>query len=106
MVSTRSRGLEGLVYTGKEGKLVRIRLKRFGSKNEPHWRIVVTDILSPRDGRFIEEIGHYKALGAKDMFDVKKDRLDYWVKNGAQMTETVKSLLKRAERKTRNAAKK
>ena len=86
--------------------MVRIRLKRFGSKNEPHWRIVVADITSPRDGRFIEEIGHYKALGANDVIDVKKERLEYWVKNGAQMSETVKSLLKRAERKTRQASKK
>ena len=85
--------------------MVRIRLKRFGSKNEPHWRIVVADIMSPRDGRFIEEIGHYKAFGAKDVIDLKKDRLDYWVKNGAQMTETVKSLLKRAERRTRQQKK-
>ncbi len=83
--------------------MVRIRLKRFGSKNEPHWRIVVSDILSPRDGRFIEEIGHYKALGADDVIDIKKERLDYWVKNGAQMTETVKSLLKRANRKAKAA---
>ena len=86
--------------------MVRIRLKRFGSKNEPHWRIVVADIMSPRDGRFIEEIGHYKALGKQDVVEVNKDRLDYWVKNGAQMTETVKSLIKRAEKKTRLAAKK
>ena len=81
--------------------MVRIRLKRFGSKNEPYWRIVVSDILSPRDGRFIEEIGHYKALGAKDVIEVKKERLDYWVKNGAQMTETVRSLLKRVNRRAK-----
>ncbi len=83
--------------------MVRIRLKRFGSKNEPHWRIVVADIMSPRDGRFIEEIGYYKALGKNDVVEVKKDRLDYWVKNGAQMTETVKSLVKRSERRARQA---
>lgn len=85
--------------------MVRIRLKRFGSKNEPHWRVVVADIMSPRDGRFIEEIGHYRSIGKNDMFDVKQDRLDYWVKNGAQMTETVKSLIKRAAKKARTAVK-
>lgn len=83
--------------------MVRIRLKRFGSKNEPHWRIVVADILSPRDGRFIEEIGYYKTLGKQDVIEVKRERLDYWVKNGAQMTETVKSLLKRANRRAKAA---
>ena len=85
--------------------MVRIRLKRFGSKNEPHWRVVVADIMSPRDGRFIEEIGHYRSIGKNDAFDVKQDRLDYWVKNGAQMTETVKSLVKRAAKKARTAVK-
>ena len=85
--------------------MVRIRLKRFGSKNEPHWRVVVADIMSPRDGRFIEEIGLYRAIGKNDMFEIQQDRLDYWVKNGAQMTETVKSLVKRAAKKARIAAK-
>jgi len=85
--------------------MVRIRLKRFGSKNEPHWRIVVADIVSPRDGRFIEEIGYYRSLGKNDVVELKQDRLDYWVKSGAQMTETVRSLVKRAAKKARQAAK-
>lgn len=85
--------------------MVRIRLKRFGSKNEPHWRVVVADIMSPRDGRFIEEIGFYRSIGKNDTFEVKQDRLDYWVKNGAQMTETVKTLVKRAAKKARTAVK-
>jgi len=85
--------------------MVRIRLKRFGSKNEPHWRVVVADIMSPRDGRFIEEIGYYRSLGKNDTFEIQQDRLDYWVKSGAQMTETVRSLVKRAAKKTRTAAK-
>lgn len=85
--------------------MVRIRLKRFGSKNEPHWRIVVADSVAPRDGRFIEEIGYYRSLGKNDVVEVKKERLDYWVKSGAQMSETVKSLVKRSESKARKAAK-
>ena len=85
--------------------MVRIRLKRFGAKNEPHWRIVVTDSKSPRDGRFIEEIGVYSALHADENIQFKAERLAYWVKNGAQMSETVRSLIKRAEKKAKAAAK-
>ena len=77
---------------------VRIRLKRFGTTNRRQWRIVVSDAKMPRDGRFIEEIGFYDPLPAKDKFEVKKDRLEYWVKQGAQVSVTLKSLLKRAKK--------
>jgi len=83
--------------------VVRIRLKRFGAKNEPHWRIVVTDSKSPRDGRFIEEIGVYSGLRATDIIQFKADRLAYWIKSGAQMSETVRSLIKRAEKRAKAA---
>ena len=78
---------------------VKIRMKRFGSKNRPQWRIVVSDAKSPRDGRFIEEIGYYDALPKEDIFVVKQDRLDYWVKQGAQMSVALKSLVRREKRK-------
>ena len=80
---------------------VKIRMKRFGSKNRPQWRIVVSDAKMPRDGRFIEEIGYYDALPKEDIFVVKQERLDYWVKQGAQMSVALKSLLRREKRKTK-----
>lgn len=80
---------------------VKIRMKRFGSKNRPQWRIVVSDARSPRDGRFIEEIGYYDALPKEDIFVVKQERLDYWVKQGAQVSVALKSLLRRAKKKTK-----
>lgn len=83
---------------------VRIRLKRFGAKNRPQWRIVVADSKSPRDGRFIEEIGYYNPLLAEEKIEVKQARLDYWVKSGAQVSVSLKSLLRRAKRKSKKAA--
>jgi small subunit ribosomal protein S16 len=80
---------------------VRIRLKRLGSLNRPHWRIVVSDVKMPRDGRFIEEIGFYDPLPQNEKITVKKERLDYWLKQGAKLTVSVKSLLKRAEKKSK-----
>ncbi|MCM8776597.1 MAG: 30S ribosomal protein S16 [Candidatus Omnitrophica bacterium] len=77
---------------------VRIRLKRFGAKNRLQWRIVVSDIKMPRDGRFIEEIGYYDPLPAQEKFRIKQDRFDYWVKNGARVSEALKSLLKRSRK--------
>ena len=78
---------------------VRIRLKRFGTKNRGQWRIVVSDAKMPRDGRFIEEIGYYDPIPAVEKFEVKKGRLDYWVKQGAQISVSLRSLLKRAARR-------
>ena len=83
---------------------VRIRLKRFGSLNRPQWRIVVSDARMPRDGRFIEEVGSYDPLPANEKIQVKKERLDYWLKQGAQLSASVKSLLKRTEKKAKKAA--
>ncbi len=80
---------------------VRIRMKRFGAKNRQQWRIVVSDAKMPRDGRFIEEIGYYDPLPREEKLEVKKERLDYWVKNGAQMSVAVRSLIKRSEKKKR-----
>jgi len=82
---------------------VRIRMKRCGSKNRPQWRIVVSDAKMPRDGRFIEEIGFYDALPKEDIFTVKQDRLDYWVKQGAQMSVALKSLVRREKKKKKKA---
>ena len=82
---------------------VKIRMKRFGTKDRASWRIVVSEAKMPRDGRFIEEIGYYDPLPKPEKFVVKTDRLDYWVKNGAQMSEAVKSLVKRQNKKAKKA---
>jgi small subunit ribosomal protein S16 len=74
---------------------VRIRMKRIGAKNAPYFRIVVTDSRSPRDGRFIEEIGTYQPRKKGDNVTVDLERAKYWVSKGAQPSDTVASFLKK-----------
>ena len=76
--------------------MVKIRLRRMGAKKAPFYRIVVADSRSPRDGRCIEEIGTYNPLTNPSTITVDAERAQYWVKNGAQPTDTVKALLKKA----------
>ena len=83
---------------------VRIRLKRIGAKNAPVYRIVVADSRSPRDGRFIEELGSYTPRGPKDTFILNYDRAKYWVSRGAQPSETVASFIKKAAKAATTAA--
>jgi small subunit ribosomal protein S16 len=75
---------------------VKIRMKRVGAKNSPYFRIVVADSRSPRDGKFIEEIGSYQPLKQGDNFILKLDRVQYWVSKGAQPSDTVASFIKKA----------
>lgn len=78
---------------------VKIRLKRTGSRKRPFYRIVVMDSRAPRDGRPIEEVGHYSpVLPTEQCVTVALDRIEYWRGQGAQMTETVRSLIKRVVR--------
>ncbi len=77
---------------------VKIRLKRIGARNTPAYRIVVADARSPRDGRFIEEIGSYNPLQAGSNFTLKLDRAKYWLSVGAQPSETVASFIRKASR--------
>ncbi|HZL43261.1 MAG TPA: 30S ribosomal protein S16 [Verrucomicrobiae bacterium] len=77
---------------------VKIRMKRVGTKNTPVFRIVVTDSRSPRDGKFIEELGTYQPLKANDNFTLKLDRAKYWISKGAQPSETVASFIKKADK--------
>lgn len=74
---------------------VKIRLARHGAKKRPFYRIVVADIESSRDGRFIENIGTYNPLKDPADVTVKEDRVRYWMGQGAIPTHTVKSLLKK-----------
>ena len=82
---------------------VHIRLKRTGTKNLPSFRIVVADSRSPRDGRSIETLGFYDPKKAGENFSVDLERARFWLARGAQPTETVHSLLKKAERKAKAA---
>ena len=75
---------------------VKIRLRRMGAKRQPSYRVVVADSRYPRDGRFIEEIGTYDPLAEPSKVDVNAERAQAWIKNGAQPTDTVKTLLKKA----------
>ena len=75
---------------------VKIRLKRIGAKKAPFYRVVVADSRYPRDGRFIEEIGYYNPLTNPVDIKIDSEKAKKWISNGAQPTETVKSLLKNA----------
>jgi small subunit ribosomal protein S16 len=78
---------------------VKIRMKRVGTKNAPVFRIVVADGRSPRDGKFIEEIGTYQPLKADAInFTLDLERVKYWVGVGAQPSETVASMIKKASK--------
>ncbi|HEU5085547.1 MAG TPA: 30S ribosomal protein S16 [Acidimicrobiales bacterium] len=72
---------------------VKLRLMRMGKKKQPTYRIVAADSRSPRDGRFIEIIGHYDARRDPSVIKVDNERAVHWLKNGAQPTETVQKLL-------------
>jgi small subunit ribosomal protein S16 len=73
---------------------VRVRLTRVGSKKNPIWRVVVADQRSPRDGRFIETIGHYNPQTEPSTIRIDSERYDHWVARGAQASNTVKQLMK------------
>ena len=74
----------------------RIRLKRLGAKKVPFYRLVVADSRAPRDGRFIEEIGYYDPMKNPVVIKVNEERALYWLSTGAQPSETVRALLKKA----------
>lgn len=75
---------------------VKIRLRRMGAKKTPYYRIVVADSRYPRDGRFIEEIGHYNPLTDPAEVEIDAEKAKKWIENGAQPTDTVKALLKKS----------
>ncbi len=75
---------------------VKIRLRRIGAKKAPFYRVIVADSRSPRDGRFIEEIGYYNPLTEPAEIKINAEKAKAWISNGAQPTETVKALLKKS----------
>ena len=82
---------------------VKMRLKRMGSKQKPFYRIVVADSRSPRDGRFIEEIGYYNPIKEPAELKINEELAKKWILQGAQPTDTVKNLLTKNTRAINNA---
>ena len=76
---------------------VKIRLRRMGAKKAPFYRVVVADGRSPRNGKFIEEIGYYDPMKDPVVIKIDTEKATTWLKNGAQPTDTVKALLKKSE---------
>ena len=76
--------------------MVKIRLQRHGKKKAPFYHIVVADSKSPRDGKIVEQIGTYDPMTKPSTIVLNKEKLEQWIKNGAQPTDTVKSLIKNA----------
>ena len=76
---------------------VKIRLRRMGAKKAPFYRVIVADSRSPRDGRFIEEIGYYDPMKEPAVIKIDADKANKWLANGAQPTDTVRALLKKSE---------
>lgn len=75
---------------------VKIRLKRMGAKKAPFYRVVVADSRYPRDGRFIEEIGYYNPMKEPAEIVIDNEKAKKWISNGAQPTDTARSLLKKS----------
>lgn len=75
---------------------VRIRLARMGAKKKPFYRVVVADSEAPRDGRFIEQIGYYDPKQDPALIHLKMERVDYWLSRGAQPSEIVSQLIRKA----------
>jgi small subunit ribosomal protein S16 len=73
--------------------MVKIRLRRTGAKKKPTYRVVITDSRAPRDGRFIEIVGHYNPRTEPVTFNIQEDRILHWLSEGARPTDTVRSLL-------------
>ena len=76
--------------------MVKIRLARYGARKKPFYRIVVADSRSPRDGRFIDRLGFYDPTKNPAVIQLKKDKLAQWLQQGAQPTDTVAQLIKKA----------
>lgn len=75
---------------------VKIRLSRHGAKKKPYYRIVVSDSRSPRDGKFIEQVGSYDPKAASGGVKINKEKVEKWLRQGAQPTQTVSELIKKS----------
>ena len=77
---------------------VKLRLKRTGNKNNVCWRVIAADARAPRDGRHIEEVGYYNPTQNPEELSLKMDRIEYWLSVGAEPSEQVSSLIKKAKK--------
>jgi small subunit ribosomal protein S16 len=84
------------IFKGGEKMAVRIRLRRMGAKKAPFYRVVVADSRSPRDGRFIEEIGYYNPTTEPATIKIDEEKANKWINNGAQPSDIVKKLFDRS----------
>ena len=75
--------------------MLAIRLRRLGSKKRPFFRVVVIDSHAPRHGRFVEVLGHYNPTSQPETLELKRERLAHWLSRGAQLSDTVRTLLRR-----------
>ncbi len=73
--------------------MLKIKLSQVGKKNKRSYRVVVAEARSKRDGKVVEKIGHYNPQIKENELQIKRKRLDYWIKNGAQMTSTIRKLV-------------
>ena len=80
--------------------MVRLRLTRLGAKGKPFYRIIAADSRSPRDGRFIEQLGHFNPMTEPNELKVDLERVDYWLSVGAQASDTVSNLISKARKAT------
>ncbi len=76
--------------------MVRIRLTRMGAKKKPFYRVIAADSRSPRDGRYLEQLGWYDPMSNPKRLELKLDRVDHWLSVGAQPSETAEALIKKA----------
>ena len=76
--------------------MLRIRLARYGGKKKPHYRVVVIEGWRARDSRFIEVVGHYNPLSKPSEIQLNRERVEHWIKNGAQPSDTVTRLMKKS----------
>jgi small subunit ribosomal protein S16 len=80
-------------HVGDCSNLLKIRLRRTGAKKQPSYRLVVAESTAPRDGTFLENLGHYNPLTTPTTFEIKEERIRAWLQRGAQPTERVARLL-------------
>ncbi len=85
-------------YVGKLRIMVKIRLRRTGNVNNATFRVVATDSRCPRDGKFLEILGWYQPKQPGENYKLDMDRVNYWVSNGAQLSETVASMVRKAKK--------
>ena len=76
--------------------MVKLRLQRYGTKKRPFYRLVAADVRSPRDGKFIEQLGYIDPISYTEKLNLKDDRVKYWIEKGAQPTDTVRGILKKS----------